>query len=281
MYEYIGALAPKGQEGLFLGYANLPVAIGSLTGGPVGAFIFNEVMAKGAVTRPDGLLELNPNSNALGWIILMAIGLALGAGAVAVQPLARETPRARGGGHPAVEVLGQVLDLLVLLVGVPGGHVPDRDDADEPPLAGDGHVANPLLAHDRLDLVDLAVGLDEDHFGGHHVANHRARGIALLGDDPLHDVPLREDADVLLAVEDEERADVPLQKDAARVPDGAGRRDVDDAAALLPGQEVGCRGHDRNMRRPLRDRVKGFRGFLPMRRTTVAVRWFGIGIERS
>ena len=75
MYEYIGALAPRGQEGLFLGYASLPVAVGSLTGGPVGAFIFNEVMAKDAVTRPDGLLELNPNSNALGWIILMAIGL--------------------------------------------------------------------------------------------------------------------------------------------------------------------------------------------------------------
>ena len=60
MYEYIGALAPKGQEGLFLGYANLPLAIGSLTGGPVGACIFNEIMARGATTRPDGLLELDP-----------------------------------------------------------------------------------------------------------------------------------------------------------------------------------------------------------------------------
>ena len=28
MYEYIGSLAPKGQEGLFLGYANLPLALG-------------------------------------------------------------------------------------------------------------------------------------------------------------------------------------------------------------------------------------------------------------
>ncbi len=74
MYEYIGALAPKGQEGLFLGYANLPLAIGSLTGGPVGAFLFNEIMAKGATTRPDGLLELDPTQNALGWIILMLVG---------------------------------------------------------------------------------------------------------------------------------------------------------------------------------------------------------------
>jgi len=74
MYEYIGALAPKGQEGLFLGYANLPLAIGSLTGGPVGALIFNEIMAKGATERPDGLLELDPAHNALGWLILMGVG---------------------------------------------------------------------------------------------------------------------------------------------------------------------------------------------------------------
>ena len=76
MYEYIGALAPKGQEGLFLGYANLPLAIGSLLGGPVGAFIFNDIMARGASVRPDGLLDLDPLHNALGWVILMAIGLA-------------------------------------------------------------------------------------------------------------------------------------------------------------------------------------------------------------
>jgi dipeptide/tripeptide permease len=74
MYEYIGSLAPKGQEGLFLGYANLPLALGSLAGGPAGAFIFNDIMARGATTRPDGLLELVPANNALGWIILMGVG---------------------------------------------------------------------------------------------------------------------------------------------------------------------------------------------------------------
>jgi dipeptide/tripeptide permease len=76
MYEYIGALAPKGQEGLFLGYANLPLALGAMLGGPVGAYIFNDVMAKGATTKPDGLLELVPANNAEGWLILMGIGLA-------------------------------------------------------------------------------------------------------------------------------------------------------------------------------------------------------------
>jgi POT family proton-dependent oligopeptide transporter len=74
MYEYIGALAPKGQEGLFLGYANLPLAIGALAGGPFGAIIFNEIMARGATKRPDGLLELVPANNMMGWVILMAIG---------------------------------------------------------------------------------------------------------------------------------------------------------------------------------------------------------------
>jgi dipeptide/tripeptide permease len=76
MYEYIGALAPKGQEGLFLGYANLPLALGALFGGPVGAYIFNEIMAKGATTKADGLLELVPANNAMGWLILMGIGFA-------------------------------------------------------------------------------------------------------------------------------------------------------------------------------------------------------------
>jgi dipeptide/tripeptide permease len=76
MYEYIGALAPKGQEGLFLGYANLPLALGAILGGPVGAFIFNDVMAKNHTVKANGLIELVPANNALGWTILMAIGFA-------------------------------------------------------------------------------------------------------------------------------------------------------------------------------------------------------------
>jgi hypothetical protein len=75
-YEYIGALAPKGQEGLFLGYANLPMAIGALVGGPAGAFIFNEIMCKDAVKLDSGLLELSPVWSSAGWLILMGIGFA-------------------------------------------------------------------------------------------------------------------------------------------------------------------------------------------------------------
>ncbi|MDY0001985.1 MAG: MFS transporter [Polyangia bacterium] len=79
-YEYIGALAPKGQEGLFLGYANLPMAIGALLGGPVGALIFNDIMCRGAKSRPDGLLDLNQGWAMAGWGVLMLIGLASAAG---------------------------------------------------------------------------------------------------------------------------------------------------------------------------------------------------------
>ncbi|MBI5547392.1 MAG: MFS transporter [Deltaproteobacteria bacterium] len=75
-FEWIGSLAPKGQEGLFLGYANLPMAIGSLIGGPVGAWIFNDVMARDAQKLDNGLLSLNPGSATTGWLILMGIGFA-------------------------------------------------------------------------------------------------------------------------------------------------------------------------------------------------------------
>lgn len=39
-YEYIGAIAPKGQEGLYLGYANLPMAFGTLVGAPIGGLMY-------------------------------------------------------------------------------------------------------------------------------------------------------------------------------------------------------------------------------------------------
>lgn len=75
-FEWIGALAPKGQEGLFLGYANLPMAIGSLVGGPVGAWIFNDVMGRNHRVLDNGLWELDPASATAGWLLLMGIGFA-------------------------------------------------------------------------------------------------------------------------------------------------------------------------------------------------------------
>ncbi|MDP2876815.1 MAG: MFS transporter, partial [Holophaga sp.] len=70
LYEYIGSFAPKGQEGLFQGYAQLPMAIGVIVGGPVGALIFNEVMCHKATTLPSGLLVLDKTQATFGWLIL-------------------------------------------------------------------------------------------------------------------------------------------------------------------------------------------------------------------
>ena len=75
LYEYIGSLAPKGEEGLYLGYSNLPMAIGSLVGGPVGAWLFNRVMCAGAEKLPSGLLKLDPAAAATGWVLLGTFGL--------------------------------------------------------------------------------------------------------------------------------------------------------------------------------------------------------------
>jgi len=38
-YEYVSRLAPPGQQGLYMGYAFLPVAIGYFIGGPLGGFL--------------------------------------------------------------------------------------------------------------------------------------------------------------------------------------------------------------------------------------------------
>ncbi len=80
VFEYIGALAPKGQEGLFLGYANLPMALGSLASGPVGALLFHKLICRGARRDEAGLLVLDRGNATAGWLVLMAIGMISAAG---------------------------------------------------------------------------------------------------------------------------------------------------------------------------------------------------------
>jgi proton-dependent oligopeptide transporter, POT family len=51
-YEYISRLAPPGQQGTYMGFAFLPIGIGSLVGGPFGGMLlhqFGEVMHKPAL----------------------------------------------------------------------------------------------------------------------------------------------------------------------------------------------------------------------------------------
>jgi len=73
IYEYLGAIAPKGEEGLYLGYANLPIALGSIFGGPLGGRLFetfiSEPMKAG---RPANSLAM--------WAIIAGIGVVSMAG---------------------------------------------------------------------------------------------------------------------------------------------------------------------------------------------------------
>jgi POT family proton-dependent oligopeptide transporter len=68
IYEYIGAIAPKGQEGLYLGYANLPVALGSIAGAPLGGRLFevfiSNPVAKGQPANPSAI-----------WLIVTGMGV--------------------------------------------------------------------------------------------------------------------------------------------------------------------------------------------------------------
>jgi POT family proton-dependent oligopeptide transporter len=41
-YEYCSRLAPAGQQGLYMGYAFLPIAIGYFIAGPLGGYLVHE-----------------------------------------------------------------------------------------------------------------------------------------------------------------------------------------------------------------------------------------------
>src|SRR6202023_2601445 len=40
-YEYVSRLAPPGQQGTYMGYAFLPIAIGYFIGGPLGGYLLH------------------------------------------------------------------------------------------------------------------------------------------------------------------------------------------------------------------------------------------------
>jgi predicted MFS family arabinose efflux permease len=60
-YEYISEIAPEGQQGLFQGYAFLPIAIARFVGDPIGAWLYQTSRAAG---RPERV-----------WYALIGIGL--------------------------------------------------------------------------------------------------------------------------------------------------------------------------------------------------------------
>ncbi|MGE5807006.1 MAG: MFS transporter, partial [Ignavibacteria bacterium] len=46
-YEYISEIAPPGQQGLFQGYAFLPIAIARFVGDPLGGWLYQSSKASG------------------------------------------------------------------------------------------------------------------------------------------------------------------------------------------------------------------------------------------
>jgi len=68
IYEYLGSLAPKGQEGLYLGYANLPLAIGSIVGAPIGGMLFeSHIVGPAAAGHAPHIVSM--------WLIVAGMGL--------------------------------------------------------------------------------------------------------------------------------------------------------------------------------------------------------------
>ncbi len=67
VYEYIGYIAPKGQEGLYMGYQSLPIALASIIGGPVGGKLFETYINTPA---KQGL----PVNTLPMWLIIAGIG---------------------------------------------------------------------------------------------------------------------------------------------------------------------------------------------------------------
>ncbi len=62
-YEYISRLAPAGQQGLYMGYAFIPIAIGYLIAGPLGGYLLHEF----------GDVRHRPQQM---WWVITAVGLA-------------------------------------------------------------------------------------------------------------------------------------------------------------------------------------------------------------
>lgn len=82
-YEYISRLAPPGQQGTYMGFAFLPIGIGSLVGGPLGGYLMHRY----------GEVQQRPE---MIWWIVTAIGVLTAVLLFIydriVQPMKQETP---------------------------------------------------------------------------------------------------------------------------------------------------------------------------------------------
>jgi len=87
-YEYVASLAPKDQVGTYMGFAFLPVAIGSFTAGPLAGWLVSTYVQGGA----------NPHHM---WYVVSGVGIASTIGMVLYNALAvpRSAPVPAGQSH--------------------------------------------------------------------------------------------------------------------------------------------------------------------------------------
>ena len=85
-YEYLGAIAPKGEEGLFTGYASLPIALATIVGGKVGGNMFEYYVS-------DPLKAGLPINTVPMWLILTGVGLLSMIGLAIYDRLVRKTAK--------------------------------------------------------------------------------------------------------------------------------------------------------------------------------------------
>jgi POT family proton-dependent oligopeptide transporter len=85
-YEYLGSIAPKGEEGLYLGYANLPIALASIIGAPIGGSMFEKYIS---TPQKNGL----PVNTVPMWLIITGVGLASMIGLAIYDRLMGRTPK--------------------------------------------------------------------------------------------------------------------------------------------------------------------------------------------
>ena len=74
-YEYISEIAPPGQQGLFQGYAFLPIAIARFVGDPIGGWLYQTSKAMG---KPElvwyALIAIGVGGTLLMWLYNVVVG---------------------------------------------------------------------------------------------------------------------------------------------------------------------------------------------------------------
>jgi POT family proton-dependent oligopeptide transporter len=74
-YEYISEIAPPGQQGLFQGYAFLPIAIARFVGDPIGGYLYQTSKAAGEPGRVWlAMIGIGVGATLLMWIYNVVVG---------------------------------------------------------------------------------------------------------------------------------------------------------------------------------------------------------------